>query len=82
MVTRIQKWGNSQGLRIARQVLDNANLAVGDDVDVSAQDGVIVVTPIRRTRGGRSLKDLLAKIPKNYRPEEMEWSGPAGKETW
>ena len=34
MVTKIQKWGNSQGLRLARQVLEDASISVGDDVDV------------------------------------------------
>jgi len=28
MVTRIQKWGNSQGLRLAKRVLEDARLAV------------------------------------------------------
>jgi antitoxin component of MazEF toxin-antitoxin module len=39
MVTKIQKWGNSQGLRLARQVLEDAHISVGDDVDVTARDG-------------------------------------------
>jgi hypothetical protein len=30
MVTKIQKWGNSQGLRLARQMFEDAHLAVGD----------------------------------------------------
>lgn len=82
MVTRIQKWGNSQGLRIARQVLDGAQLAVGDDVEVSARDGVIVITPVRRVRGAHSLKELVSKIPEGYRAEETEWGAPSGKESW
>ena len=36
MVTKIQKWGNSQGLRLAKQVLEDAHISVGDDVDVTA----------------------------------------------
>ncbi len=39
MVTKIQKWGNSQGLRLARQVLEDAHIAVGDKVDVTRKWG-------------------------------------------
>jgi antitoxin MazE len=82
MITRIQKWGNSQGLRVARQVLEDACIAVGDDVDVVARDGMIVISPARRIRGKVSLQELVSRIPKNYRSEEMDWGKPLGKEVW
>jgi len=82
MVTKIQKWGNSQGLRLAKQVLEDAHISVGDDVDVKARDGLIVVKPARRVRGKRSLKELVSRIPKNYKPEETDWGKPLGKEVW
>jgi len=82
MVTRIQKWGNSQGLRLAKRVLEDAHLSVGDDVDVTAQDGVIVIAPARCVRGRQSLKDLVSRIPKGYRAKETDWGEPVGKEAW
>ena len=82
MVTKIQPWGNSQGLRLSRQVLEDARLAVGDQVDVTARDGLIVVAPVRRVRGKRSLQDLVSRIPKNYKSRETDWGQPAGKEVW
>jgi len=83
MVTKVQKWGNSQGLRLAKQVLDETHISVGDPVDVSTRDGVIVIAPIRRSlRGGLSLQELVSRIPKNYRPQEVEWVGPVGREAW
>ena len=57
MVTKIQKWGNSQGLRLGKQVLEDARIAVGDSVDVAARDGVIVIAPLRRIRGKQSLQE-------------------------
>jgi antitoxin MazE len=51
MTTKIKKWGNSQGLRLSKQLLEDARLAVGDDVEVSARDGVIFIAPARRVRG-------------------------------
>jgi antitoxin MazE len=82
MVTKIQKWGNSQGLRLARQVLEDACISVGDDVDVSVREGVIVIAPVRRIRGGQSLQELVLRIPQNYESGEADWGGPVGREVW
>ena len=82
MVTKVQKWGNSQGLRLAKQVLEEARLSVGDPVDVSTRDGVIVIAPVRRVRGKQSLQELVSRIPKNYKPREFEWGKPVGREDW
>jgi antitoxin MazE len=82
MVTKVQSWGNSQGLRLSKQVLADVHVSVGDDVDVAVRDGVIVVTPIERTRGKVSLRKLVARIPKGYKPEEIDWGTPAGREVW
>ena len=82
MVTKVQKWGNSQGLRLAKQVLADAGIAVGDDVDVTARDGVIVIAPARHVRGKRSLEELVSRIPKNYKTAEVDWGEPVGREAW
>ena len=83
MVTKVQKWGNSQGLRLAKQVLEETQISIGDPVDVSTRDGVIVIAPIRRNeRGGLSLQELVSRIPKNYRPQEVEWGEPVAREAW
>ena len=82
MHTKIQKWGNSQGLRLAKNVLEDARLGVGDEVDVVVRDGVIVIAPIRKIRGRYRLEDLVAQIPEGYRASEVDWGEPVGKEAW
>ncbi len=82
MVTKVQSWGNSQGLRLNKQVLANAHVSVGDDVDVAVRDGVIVITAVKRTRRKVSLRKLVARIPKDYRPEKTNWGAPVGREVW
>jgi antitoxin MazE len=81
-VTKVQKWGNSQGLRIAKQVLEGANISVGDDVDVTVREGSIVITPINRIRGKHSLKELVSRIPRSYETEEVDWGKAVGREAW
>ena len=82
MVTKVQKWGNSQGLRLAKQILEETHISIGDPVDVSTRDGVIVIAPTRRVRGKQSLQELVSRIPKNYKTKEVEWGEPVGREAW
>jgi antitoxin MazE len=82
MTTKIQKWGNSQGLRIAKDLLARARLAVGDEVELDARAGTIVVRPLRRVRGRHRLSRLVRRIPKDYRPEGEAWGRASGREAW
>jgi antitoxin MazE len=79
MIARIQKWGNSQGLRLTKNLLADARVAVGDEVDVTVMDGVIIVTPARKNH---SLEHLVAEIPEDYQTGEVDWGEPVGREVW
>lgn len=82
MLAKIQKWGNSQGLRISRNLLSEAQLAVGDEVDISVKEGIMLVAPAKKIRGRYCLKDLVARIPEGYKPGEIAWGESTGKEIW
>ena len=80
MPTKIQRWGNSQGVRVPKDVLAEARLEVGDVVDVRAVDGAIVVTKLRCRRGRIALEDLVAALPAAASRDEMDWGAPEGDE--
>ena len=82
MLTKIQKWGNSQGIRVPLKLLEEVNISVGDEVDVTVQDGAIMVSPSQRIRGRYRLEDLLAQLPEDYEPAEVDWGAPVGREEW
>ena len=82
MATRVLKWGNSQGLRLSKELLSAAHIDVGDVVDVAVQEGRIVVTPVRRVRGALDLEQLVAAIPRGYKPGEAVWGPLVGGEVW
>lgn len=82
MLAKIQKWGNSQGLRIAKNLLSEAQLNIGDEVDIIVKEGIMVVAPAKKIRDRYCLKDLVLRIPKGYEPGEIEWGEPTGKEIW
>lgn len=73
MVTKVQKWGNSQGVLIDCQLLEDAHISIGDEVELEVHEGFIVVTPKRRIRRKHNLKELISRIPKDYQAEEVNW---------
>lgn len=78
--TKIQRWGNSLGLRIPRSFAQEAGVGAGSEVDLSVQDGDLVVKPARRKT--YQLKDLLRKITAKNVHAEVGTGGPVGKEVW
>ncbi|MCP4591834.1 MAG: AbrB/MazE/SpoVT family DNA-binding domain-containing protein [bacterium] len=82
MLTRVQKWGNSQGVRFPTKVLEEAMIRVGDEVGVTVVGGRIVVEPTQRVRGRYRLEDLVARMPADYEPQEVDWGEPVGREAW
>ena len=82
MLSKVQKWGNSQGIRIPKNLLENSNIKIGEEVDITVQEGKIIVEPTNKIRGKYHIRDLANKMPKNYQPKEENWGAPMGRETW
>ncbi|MBT9547592.1 MAG: AbrB/MazE/SpoVT family DNA-binding domain-containing protein [Candidatus Sericytochromatia bacterium] len=82
MFTKLQKWGNSQGLRLPKEILSLVHLAVGDEVEVSVEDGRIVIEPTSQIRGKYQLQALVREIPAEYQVCEQDWGDSAGQEAW
>jgi antitoxin MazE len=79
MKTTVTKWGNNQSVRIPRDILDDANIAAGDPVEIFIENGAIV---IKKTRPRKTIEELFAKYEGTYEPEEMSWGIPMGDEIW
>ena len=45
MQTKIQKWGNSLAVRIPKAFVEEAHVAYGTSVDLTVDDGKIVIDP-------------------------------------
>jgi antitoxin MazE len=80
IVAKVQKWGNSQGLRLPKQVLKLADIAVGDDVEVIVANRQITVKKAARHK--YDLAELVARIPKGYKSKEVDFGPPVGREEW
>lgn len=44
METRLQKWGNSIGIRIPRSILETLNLKENDVIELINEDNKIIIT--------------------------------------
>ena len=62
--------------------MEEAQINVGDEVQVSVHEGRIVVEPVTKVRGRYDLEALVSKMPKGYRAEELAWGPPVGREVW
>jgi antitoxin MazE len=78
--TRIQKWGNSLGLRIPKSFAAEAQVEAGSAVDLSIANGELVVRPLRRRK--YCLRDLLKAINASNLHAEVETGDAVGREVW
>jgi len=82
MQATIQKWGNSQGVRINKEILEQSRLAVGEKVEIVAGDGQVIIRPVPAAKKRYKLEDLIARIPKGCKASEEDFGAPVGKEEW
>ena len=80
MQTRIQKWGNSLGLRIPKAFAEEAGVQAGSEVDISVEDGDLIIRPIRLPR--YELRILLRRVTAKNVHDEVETGEPVGREVW
>ncbi len=80
MVTKVQRWGNSLGLRIPKSIAAEAQIEEGSEVDIAVQEGNLVITPSKKPR--YQLADLLSRVSKKNLHDEISTGEPAGREVW
>ena len=80
MLTKIQKWGNSLGLRIPKSFAAEAEVEEGSTVDLAIENGELVIRPVRRPR--LTLEAMLAGITEQNLHEEIGTGVSVGREEW
>lgn len=78
MSAKIQKWGNSLGIRIPKSVIEKANLDENSEVEIENKDGAIIIFPRQKKV---SLENLLSQITKKNLQHEDEYK-IEGNEVW
>ena len=80
MNTKIQRWGNSLGLRIPRSFAEETGVEAGSQVDLSVRDGDLVVRATKRRT--YRLSELLEKVTAKNLHAEIDTGEPHGRELW
>jgi antitoxin MazE len=84
MTTTVQKWGNSLGIRVPKEVAEQVDLKKGSKIEFDTNNGVLTirtVRPVRRRRRGKyKLSELLAKWKGPYPHKGVFDDPPVGKE--
>ncbi len=73
----IRSWGNSQGIRIPKDIMEQAGLNISDILEVTAEDGTII---LKKAFRHRSFEERLAEYNGNISVNDFDWGEPAGKE--
>ncbi len=80
MEARLQKWGNSSGIRIPSSILKALNLKPDDTINLEHVDDKVIITK------KKDKKISLEEEFKNYHGENLAkdftWDEPVGREIW
>jgi antitoxin MazE len=79
MRTRLDRWGNSLGVRIPKALADEAGLREGDHVEIDVEKGAVVM---RRGRPRYTLDELLEGVTPENHNVDRDWieREPVGRE--
>ena len=80
MKAQVKEWGNSQGIRLPKEVLKSAGIALNEILDVKVANGVItLVKPFRH----KTLEERAAEFDgKLMLDGEYDWGEHVGREVW
>jgi len=94
MTTTLQKWGNSQAIRIPKKVLTLLDLKECDTLDLVIGDGNFTLKKTTKERPktlaqlyenfyGKSIDEIIDDAQQNRREKEfVDWGDPVGDEVW
>lgn len=80
MQTQVKAWGNSQGIRIPKEILQDAGIALEEILDISVTNGVITLVKAFRHK---TLEERAAVYGGKLNLDgEYDWGEPVGREGW
>ena len=80
MEARLQKWGNSDGIRIPSSILKSLNIKTNDILNIEQQDDKIVITIPKKKK--ISLADKFKEYKGKNLSKDFTWDESVGREIW
>ncbi len=76
----LQKWGNSQGIRIPKAILDILDWNENENLELVTKNNQIIIKKIEKPK--KNIQELFKNFDGNYKKESVGWGEPVGKEIW
>ena len=80
MEVRLQKWGNSDGIRIPSKILKSLNIKSNDRLELTQEDDKIIITIPKKKK--ISLEELFENYKGENLSKDFTWDEPIGREIW
>lgn len=80
MYATIQKWGNSQAIRLPKGILEIAALHENDKVEINVENECIVIKRVKRRH--KTIEERLVGYSGDYKVTEWDTGKPQGNEVW
>lgn len=77
MTTTMQRWGNSQGIRIPKSLLDIVRWTENEQLELSADGDKII---IKKAAPRKNIIELFEGFDGEYIPVNIDWGKPMGEE--
>lgn len=78
----LQKWGNSAGVRLPKDVIRATGLEIDDELVITTKGKSVILTPQKKSAVKLNLKELLKGVTPENVHKEVDWGQPVGKEIW
>ena len=79
-VSKIQKLGNSQGIRIPKKMLETLDLKVNDSISIEEGENCLKIKKVEEKLS--NIEKLFFNYEDEYEKIDLDWDNEVGKEIW
>lgn len=80
MITQVKAWGNSQGIRLPKDLMESIGIRLDDFINIEIQGDTMIIKKVFKHK---TLEERAAEFGGQLGPyEEFEWDEPVGREQW
>ena len=72
IVSKIQKWGNSQGIRIPKHILESINWSENEEILITTKDNQIIIKKLNKEKR-KNIKELFKNYKGNYEKIDVDF---------
>ena len=80
---RVNKWGNSLGIRFPGEFVDVIQLKEKSLVELKIDGDRLIISKLKESAPRKTIQELFEMYPADYiEDEETDWGNPVGGEVW